>query len=369
MLASHQHSSPLAAHFLESCHFLFVFSFSYSGFAFLFFSALLFWWGLISAQAEQQQRCVVKWIHSLMDGNSRLWKQGYWPSLEHGSEQKWKKQMISLYLHPILTYKVWPTWLCFGKIWTHQPCYHVTRIHQTSFQHATGVRACGNLHSCPITCTLPHILTPAHYLISYHLLHYLISYHLLHDLISYHLYITSHPNTCTWPHILSLFTLPHSYHPCITSYHIPCTLPHTFHLLHYLISYHLYITSYHIACTLPHTFHLHITSYPITCTLPHTLSPVCYLIPYHLIIMTGNDPCTTILVFFTISLTLYPNQVSFEGICTKQKQKPNNASHSVLCYEKKICLNFVFWSFFSEYWQSTLFQIFFATSKAFFVCL
>ena len=40
------HSSPhrysLAAHFQESCHFLFLFSFSYTGFAFLFFSALLF---------------------------------------------------------------------------------------------------------------------------------------------------------------------------------------------------------------------------------------------------------------------------------------------------------------------------------------
>ena len=35
-LVSHKHSSPLAAHFRESFHFLFGFSFSYTGFAFPF---------------------------------------------------------------------------------------------------------------------------------------------------------------------------------------------------------------------------------------------------------------------------------------------------------------------------------------------
>ena len=48
-LASHKRSSPLAAHFQESCHFLFVFSFLYTGFAFLFFFVLLFCWRLIAA--------------------------------------------------------------------------------------------------------------------------------------------------------------------------------------------------------------------------------------------------------------------------------------------------------------------------------
>ena len=46
LLVSHKRSSPLAAHFCESCRFLFVFSFSY---VLPFFSALLFHWRLIAA--------------------------------------------------------------------------------------------------------------------------------------------------------------------------------------------------------------------------------------------------------------------------------------------------------------------------------
>ena len=57
---------------------------------FPFFSALLFCWRLIAAEAEQQRQHVVKHISSSTAGNSRSQKWGYWPWLEHGSELKMK---------------------------------------------------------------------------------------------------------------------------------------------------------------------------------------------------------------------------------------------------------------------------------------
>ena len=121
------------------CFFFFIY-----GICFPFFSALLFCWRLLLQQH-------VKWICSSMDRNSWLKKRGYWPCLEHGSEQEMKVADDKCCVR-FRCVKCSPHGCTLAKYehasWA---CERVNQICPTSFQLTTGMLVCSKLHPCCYT--------------------------------------------------------------------------------------------------------------------------------------------------------------------------------------------------------------------------
>ena len=92
----------------------------------------------------------MEWIRSSMDGNYQLQKQGYWPWLKHESETKMKVADDKRLLVWFQCVKSGPHGCALAKYERASRALEpVNRIRPMSFQHATGVWACGNLHPCP----------------------------------------------------------------------------------------------------------------------------------------------------------------------------------------------------------------------------
>ena len=118
-LVSHQRSSPLAAHFLESCPFLFVFSFSNTGSAFPFSPHCFFLLEVDCCLSRTAAATCCK-TNSLEYGWKFLIAKARLLTLTW--TWKWEKKMKvaddRCLLVSYFNCKVWPAWLYFGEIWT-----------------------------------------------------------------------------------------------------------------------------------------------------------------------------------------------------------------------------------------------------------